>query len=93
MESNTERSDKLEKDAENICNPTKTVPYSSCYESLKEEERLRCEARELQDTGRSIREKFKEIVEEGLPVFNGTLLTKAIISARKGKIYFPSNNF
>ena len=88
MESYTERSDKLEKDAENMCHPTETVPYNSCYESLMEEERLRCEARELQDTARSIREKFKEIVEEGLPVPNGTLLRKAIISARKEKISF-----
>ena len=80
MESYTERFYKLEKDAKNICHPTETVPYSSCCESLMEEERLRCEARELQDTARSIREKFKEIVEEGLPVPNGTLLRKAIIS-------------
>ena len=53
-----------------------------------EEERLRCEVRELQDAARSIPEKFKEIVEEDFPVPNETLLRKAIISARKGKISF-----
>ena len=37
-----------------------------------------------------MREKFKEIVEEGLPVPNGALLRKAIISARKGKISFSN---
>ena len=86
MEGYSERSDKVEKDSENICHPTETVPYSSCYESLMEEERLKCEARELQSMAQSIREKFKEIVEEGLPVPHETLLRKAIVSARKGKI-------
>ena len=91
MEGYSERSDKLEKDSENICHPTKTVPYSSCYESLMEEERLKCEARELQSMAQSIREKFKEIVEEGLPVPNegyrfSYRFRKAIVSARKGKI-------
>ena len=88
MESYTERSDKLEKDAGNICHPTETASYSSCYESLMEEDRLRCEASELQGIARSIREKFKEIVEEGLAVPTGTLLRKAIVSVQKRKISF-----
>ena len=86
MKSYTKKSDELEKYAENICHPTETIPYSSCYESLKEEETLRCEAKEPQNTAQSIPEKFKEIVEEDLPVPNGTLLRKAIVSVRKGKI-------
>ena len=47
MESYTERSDKLEKEAENIDHTKEAVPYSSCYESLIEEERLKWEAKEL----------------------------------------------
>ena len=93
MESNTKRSDKLEKDAENKRHLTETVPFSSCYKSLMEEERLRCEARELQDTARSIREKFKEVFEESLAVPIGTLLRKAIVSARKGKLFFSIEQF
>ena len=65
MESNTERSDKLEKDVENICHPMENVPYSSCYESQMEEERLRCEARELQDRrevyGKSLKKLLKKV--------------------------------
>ena len=58
MESYTERSDNLEKEAENIDHTEEARPYSSCYESLIEEERLKWEARELQETARTIRENF-----------------------------------
>ena len=57
--------------------------YSSCYESLMEEARLRCKAMDIQGTARSRRKKFKKIVEKDLAVFTGTLLKKAIVSARK----------
>ena len=88
MESYTERSEKLEKEAENIDHTKEAVPYSSCYESLIEEERLKWEAKELQETARTIREKFKAIVDDGFGVPNGSLLRKAIITIQKGKLSF-----
>ena len=62
--------------------------HSSCSKSLEEEERLSCEAREFQGTAQSIRKKSKEIVEEGLPILNGTLLKEGNCFSSKIKDLF-----
>jgi len=68
-------------------------PYQSCYETLLKEQCLTEQAKagkrkELQQKARSIREKFGVINAEGFAIPNFSLLRKAVISIRKGKLAF-----
>jgi len=57
-------------------------------ETLLEEQCLTEQAKVLQQKARSIREKFGVIVAEGFAIPNSSLLRKAVISIRKGKLAF-----
>ena len=49
------------------------------------------QARDMESATRDIRRQFKEIVASGLTIPSSTLLRKAIISVKNGKIMFCIN--
>jgi len=57
---------------------------------LGEQENLIHQAKEIETAVRNIRKQFQEIAESGFPVPNSTLLRKAVVSVKKGKLMFSS---
>jgi len=90
MQSFTSRADELYIEASQVQIPDYIPPYTSCYESLWEEENLIQRAREMESQAREIRSQFQSIAESGFPVPNTSLLRKAVISVKKGKLMFSA---
>ena len=90
METYTEMADQLERQAEEIV-PVDTQPYTSCYEALHENQDLLERARSMQAMARGIREKFAHIVSSGFGIPSECPnMRKAIVTIRKGKVSFSS---
>ena len=88
METYTNQADDLYQEANEIEYPDYIPPYTSCYESLLEFEEIITRAREMESAARDIRKKFQEIATSGLPIPSSSLLRKAIISVKRGKVMF-----
>ena len=88
METYTSQADDLYQEANEIEYPDCIPPYTSCYESLLEFEEIITRAREMESAARDIRKKFQEIATSGLPIPSSSLLRKAIISVKRGKVMF-----
>ena len=88
METYTSQADDLYQEANEIEYPDYIPPYTSCYESLLEFEEIITRAREMESAARDIRKKFQEIATSGLPIPSSSLLRKAIISVKRGKVMF-----
>ena len=90
METYTEMADQLERQAEEIV-PVDARPYTSCYEALHENQDLLERARSMQAMARGIREKFAHIVSSGFGIPSECPnMRKAIVTIRKGKVSFSS---
>ena len=90
METYTEMADQLERQAEEIV-PVDAQPYTSCYEALHENQDLLERARSMQAMARGIREKFAHIVSSGFGIPSECPnMRKAIVTIRKGKVSFSS---
>ena len=66
METYTSQADDLCQEANEIEYPDYIPPYTSCYESLLEFEKIITRAREMESAARDIRKKFQEIATFGL---------------------------
>ena len=75
-------------EANEIKYPDYIPPYTSCYKSLLEFEEIITRAREMESAARDIRKKFQKIATSGLPIPSLSLLRKAIISVKRGKVMF-----
>jgi len=83
MKSYIARSGNIEREAESIDRTVVAESYTSCYDTLLEEQLLMAEAKDLRDTAcsirdtaRSIREKFADIINEGFAIPTGSLEEK-----------------
>ena len=88
MESYTNQADELHRQANEIKHPIDYLPYTSCYETMMEQQQLLSQAREMESAARDIRTQMKEIAASGLTIPSSTLLRKAIISVKNGKVMF-----
>ena len=88
MESYTNQADELHRQANEIKHPIDYSPYTSCYETMMEQQQLLSQAREMESAARDIRTQMKEIAASGLTIPSSTLLRKAIISVKNGKVMF-----
>ena len=88
MESFTTKADDLYKEASEIELPVYIPPYTSCYETLYQEEELIEEARRMEQAARDIRKRFHEIANSGFLLPDSTLLRKAVVSVKRGKLSF-----
>ena len=88
METYTSQADDLYQEANEIEYPDYIPPYTSCYESLLEFEEIITKAREMESAARDIRKELQEIATSGLPIPSSSLLRKAIISVKRGKVMF-----
>ena len=82
--------DQLEREAEEIV-LVDSPPYTSCYETLHEKQDIMERARSMQMMARAIREKFADIVSSGFCIpCECPNMRKAIVTIRKGKVSFSS---
>ena len=90
MQSFTSRADELYRQAEDevFQIPVYTEPYTSCYDALLEQQELYNSARDMETAAREIRRKFQEISESGFPIHTSSMLRKAVVCVRKGKLAF-----
>ena len=88
MQSYTSKADELFLKAQNVEVPDYIPPYTSCYETLYEQEEIITRAREMDDCARDIRQQFQAIADSGFPLPTSTLLRKAVVSVKKGKFMF-----
>ena len=87
METYTSQADDLYQES-NERVPLHIPPYTSCYKNLLEFEEIIIKAREMESAARDIRKKFQEIATSKLPILSSSLLRKAIISVKRGKVMF-----
>ena len=90
MHSFTNKADKLYLEAENVKLPDYIPPFTSCYETLYQQEKLIERARMMEGLARQIRQQFQAIADSVFPVLTSTLLRKAVVSVRKGKFMFST---
>ena len=81
----TNQADELHRQANEIKHPSS---YKSCYETMMEKQQLLSKAREMESAARDIQTQMKEIAASGLTIPSSTLLRKAIISVKNGKVMF-----
>ena len=90
MQSYTYQADELYSQACKVKIPDDICPYSSCYESLLEQEQILDSAREMEANVREIRNQFQAIADSGFPIPTSTLMRKAVVSVKKGKMMFST---
>jgi len=90
MQSYTSQADQIYCQAVLVKIPDFASSYSEFYERLGEQENLIYQAREMETEARDIRKQFQKIAESGFPVPNSTLLHKVVVSVKKGKLMFSS---
>ena len=90
MESYNNQADKLNRQANEIKHPPS---YTSCDETMMEQQQLLSQAREMKSVARGIQTQMKEIAASGLTISSSTLLRKAIISVKNGKVMFCIEQF
>ena len=88
MESYTNQADKLHRQANEIKHPVDYPPYTSCYKTMMKQQQLLSQAKEMESATRNIRTQMKEIAASGLTIPSSTLLRKAIVSVKNGKVMF-----
>ena len=94
MQSHTKGANKLYLKAENVKLPDYIPLFTSCYETLNQQEVLIERARTMEDSARQIRHQFQVIADSGFPLPTSTLLRKTVVSVKKGKlICSPQNKF
>ena len=74
MESFTTKANDLYTEASEINLPVYIPPYTSCYETLYQEEELNEEARRMEQIARDIRKQFHEIASSGFLLPDSTLV-------------------
>ena len=91
MQSYTNKADKLYLEAETVKIPDYIPPFTSCFETLfQQEELIEC-ARTMEDSARQlIRHQFQTIADSGFPLPTSTLLRKAVVLVKKGKFMFST---
>ena len=90
MQSFTNKADELYLEAENVKLPDYIPLFTSCYETLYQQEELIERARTMEGLARQIRQQFQAIADSGFPVPTSTLLRKAVVSVKKGKFMFST---
>ena len=90
MQSYTNRADELYLEAQNVQIPDYIPPFTSCYETLYQQEELIEIARAMENSARQIRQQFQTIADSGFPLPTSTLLRKAVVSVKKGKFMFST---
>ena len=91
METYTSQADNLHRQANEVECPVYISPYTSCYEALWANYKLVPQAREMESAARDIRKQFQEIAASGLSIPSSTLLRKAVISVKRGKFMFSTD--
>ena len=81
-------SNELHRQANEIKHPIDYPPYTSCYQTMMEQQQLLSQAKEMESAARDIRTQMKEIAASGLTIPSSTLLRKAVISVKNGKVMF-----
>ena len=76
--------------SQNVQIPDYIPPFTSCYETLYQQEELIERARAMEDSARQIRQQFQTIADSGFPLPTSTLLRKAVVSVKKGKFMFST---
>ena len=90
MQSYTNRADDLYLEDENVKLPDCIPLFTSYYEILYQQEELIERARTMEDSARQIRHQFQTIADSGFPLPISTLLRKAVVSVKKGKFMFST---
>ena len=85
MESYTNQADELHRRANEIKHPIDYPPYTSCYETMMEQQQLFSQAREMESAARDIRMQMKKIAASELTIPSSTLLRKAINQCEEQK--------
>ena len=88
METYTSQADELRRQAEETQFPDYYPPFSSCYELLVGQQSLISQAQEMETKARMIRSRFQEIAAMSPRIPVSTLLRKAVVSVRNGKVGF-----
>ena len=90
MQSYPNKADKLYLEAENVQIPDYIPPFTSCYATLHQQEELIERTRTMEGSARQIRHQFQTIADSGFPQPTSTLLRKAVVSVKKGKFMFST---
>ena len=90
MQSYTNKADELYLEAENVQIPDYIPPFTSCCETLYQQEELIERARTMEDSARQIRHQFQTIADSGFPLPTSTLLRKVVVLVKKGKFMFST---
>ena len=91
MESYTCLADQLYKETQTTDSFAGSTPFVSCYLSLFQQEELYRQARNMEVAARDIRNQFQEIAKAGLLLPTSTLLRKAVLSVKRGKEMFSTD--
>ena len=91
METYTSQADDLHRQANEVEYPVYIPPYTSCYEALWANYELVQQAREMENAARDIRKQFQEIAASGMSVPSSTSLRKAVVSVKRGKFMFSTD--
>ena len=81
---------KLNLEAENVKLPDYTYPFTSCYKTLYQQEKLIKLARTMEDLATQIRHRFQVFAYSGFPLPTSTVLRKAVVSTKKDKLMFST---
>ena len=68
MESYTNQADELRRQANKIKHPVDYPPYTSCYETMMEQQQLLSQAREMESAAKDIQTQVKENTASGLTI-------------------------
>ena len=89
METYTAQADEFRKQAQEETQvPDYFPPFSSCYGILLDQQNLIFQAEVMESKARTIRSRFQEIANSKPLIPASTLLRKAVVSVRNGKIGF-----
>ena len=88
MQTYTNRADELFREAEEYQHQDYIAPYTSCYDSLFEQQEIYSHGKAMEIAARDIRRRMQEIADTGFPIHSSSMLRKAVVSCRKGKLAF-----
>ena len=91
METYTSQAGDLHRHANEVECPVYIPPYTNCYKTLWANYELVQQAREMENAARDIRKQFQEIAASGLSVPSSTSLKKAVVSVKRGKFMFSTD--
>ena len=90
MQSYTNKADELFLRAQDVEVPDYIPPYTSCFETLYEQEEIIIRAREMEDFARDIRQKFQAIADSRFLLPTSDLTQKDCGIGQKRQVYvFP----